>query len=145
MAPPKKQENLLSMEDCRLLLKNAVDIKLMASANFKLTAIDALVIAGFEQEVANNPAMISHDQPLLPTPPQVKAEGSSRRRTSRPSCLASFGPATQGPTSAKSHAAATSVCAGWALDQFPPSPIICKATPSSHGDTFPVECASVPE
>jgi hypothetical protein len=28
MAPPIKQENVPAMEDCRLLLKNAVDIKL---------------------------------------------------------------------------------------------------------------------
>jgi hypothetical protein len=28
MAPPIKQENLPVMEDCRLLLKNAVEIKL---------------------------------------------------------------------------------------------------------------------
>jgi hypothetical protein len=28
MAPPIKKENLLAMEVCRLLLKNAVDIKL---------------------------------------------------------------------------------------------------------------------
>jgi hypothetical protein len=48
---PIKQENLPAMEDCRQLLKNAVEIKLMASANFKLTAIDALVIAGFEQRL----------------------------------------------------------------------------------------------
>jgi hypothetical protein len=40
------------LEDCRLLLKNAVNVKLNASANFKLTAIDALVIAGFDPEVA---------------------------------------------------------------------------------------------
>ena len=31
MAPPIKQENLPAMEDCRLLLKNAIDIKLKAS------------------------------------------------------------------------------------------------------------------
>jgi hypothetical protein len=31
MAPPIKQENLSAMEDCRLLLKNAIDIKLKAS------------------------------------------------------------------------------------------------------------------
>jgi hypothetical protein len=36
MAPPIKQENLLAMEDCRLLLKNAVNIKLKASGNVKL-------------------------------------------------------------------------------------------------------------
>jgi hypothetical protein len=28
MAPPIKQENLPAMEDCRLLLKNAVNVKL---------------------------------------------------------------------------------------------------------------------
>jgi hypothetical protein len=33
MAPPIKKENLQAMEDCRLMLKNAVDIKLKASAN----------------------------------------------------------------------------------------------------------------
>jgi hypothetical protein len=56
MAPPIKQENFPAMEDCRLLLKNIVDIKLKASANFKLSAIDALVIAGFKREVAKNQA-----------------------------------------------------------------------------------------
>jgi hypothetical protein len=34
MAPPIKQENLPALEDCRLLLKNAVNVKLKASANF---------------------------------------------------------------------------------------------------------------
>jgi hypothetical protein len=32
MAPPIKQENLPAMEDCCLLLKNAIDIKLKASS-----------------------------------------------------------------------------------------------------------------
>jgi hypothetical protein len=36
MAPPIKKENLPAMEDCRVLLKNVVDIKLKASANVKL-------------------------------------------------------------------------------------------------------------
>jgi hypothetical protein len=35
MALPIKNENLPAMEDCRLLLKNAVDIKLKASVNVK--------------------------------------------------------------------------------------------------------------
>jgi hypothetical protein len=65
MAPPIKQENLPAMEDCRLRLKNAVNVKLNASAKFKLTAIDALVIAGFEREVAKNPAMINRFYRLL--------------------------------------------------------------------------------
>jgi hypothetical protein len=42
MAPPIKQENLPAMEDCRVRLKNAVNIKLNASANIKLIATDAL-------------------------------------------------------------------------------------------------------
>jgi hypothetical protein len=33
MAPPIKQENLPAMEDCRLLLKNAFEIKLKASSD----------------------------------------------------------------------------------------------------------------
>jgi hypothetical protein len=65
MAPPIKQENLPAMEDCRLRLKNAVDIKLKASANFKLTATDALVMAGFDPEVAKNHSMINRFHRLL--------------------------------------------------------------------------------
>jgi hypothetical protein len=34
MAPPIKQENLPALEDCRLLLKNAINVKLNASSNF---------------------------------------------------------------------------------------------------------------
>jgi hypothetical protein len=64
------------MEDCRLLLKNAVDIKLKASANFKLTAIDALVMAGFEQEAAKNPAMINRFNRLFhKSKPKEVADG----------------------------------------------------------------------
>jgi hypothetical protein len=65
MAPPIKQENLPVMEDCRLLLKNAVEIKLNASANFKLTAIDALVMASFKREVAKNQSMVNRFNRLL--------------------------------------------------------------------------------
>jgi hypothetical protein len=65
MAPPIKQENLPPLEDCRLLLKNAVNVRLNASANFKPTAIDALVIAGFDPEVAKNQSMINRFHRLL--------------------------------------------------------------------------------
>jgi hypothetical protein len=76
MAPPKKQENLPAMEDCRLQLKNTVDIKLKASANFKLTATDALVIAGFEQEVAKNHSMLNRFHRLLKnSKPKEVADG----------------------------------------------------------------------
>jgi hypothetical protein len=76
MAPPIKQENLPAMEDCRLLLKNAVEIKLNASANFKLTAIDALVMASFEQEVAKNQAMVNRFNRLLKkSKPKEAADG----------------------------------------------------------------------
>jgi hypothetical protein len=36
MVPPIKQENLPALEDCCLLLKNAVNVKLKASANFTM-------------------------------------------------------------------------------------------------------------
>jgi hypothetical protein len=81
MAPPIKQENLPPLEDCRLLLKNAVNVKLNASANFKLTATDALVIAGFDPEVAKN-------QSPSPRPPSswlpLRTTSSTRYNTRRP-------------------------------------------------------------
>jgi hypothetical protein len=46
MAPPIKQENLPPLEDCRLLLKNAVEIKLKASHQHFHDAM-ALVIRVF--------------------------------------------------------------------------------------------------
>jgi hypothetical protein len=46
MAPPIKQENLPALEDCRLLLKNAVNVKLKASHQHFHDAI-ALVIRVF--------------------------------------------------------------------------------------------------
>jgi hypothetical protein len=76
MAPRIKQENLPAMEDCRLRLKNAVNVKLNASANFKLTAIDALVIAGFDPEVARNQSMINRFHRLLQkSKPKEDADG----------------------------------------------------------------------
>jgi hypothetical protein len=76
MVPPFKQENLQAMEDCRLRLKSAVEIKLNASANFKLTAIDALVMAGFEREVAKNQVMVNRFNRLLKkSKPKEVADG----------------------------------------------------------------------
>jgi hypothetical protein len=76
MAPPIKNENLPAMEDCRLLLKNAVNVKLNASASFKLTATDALVIAGFEPEVAKNHSMVNRFKRLLQkSKPKEVADG----------------------------------------------------------------------
>jgi hypothetical protein len=48
MAPPIKQENLPAMEDCRLLLNNAVDIKLKGSSLFHdaMALVDASCFLG---------------------------------------------------------------------------------------------------
>jgi hypothetical protein len=138
MAPPIKQENLPAMEDCRLLLKNAVEIKRNASVSFKLTAIDALVIAGFDPEVAKNQSMVNRFNRLLhkskvkevgdgepPVPPVWPPFVQQLKAPPVPNPMPPPLPPVLGGT-------------GWALVRFPLSPIICKATPQAMETPSPL-------
>jgi hypothetical protein len=79
-------------------LKNAVNIKLKASANVKLTTTDALVLASFKWELAKNQAMVNCFNRLLQKLKLKEvADGEPPAPPVWPLQLPPLGAATQGP------------------------------------------------